>query len=113
MMAERFPTNFFFILLSIALLAFSFAVPMPMSMSMMEVGTMDSHHPTHSSNQNQNNDHSTMPCCDVIGSPCLVSIFVSPELTTVATFTKNQKIRNSNLAVEFIIVQNTSPPPKI
>ena len=109
-MAERFFTKLFSILLQLALLTFLFAVPMPMSM--VEVGEMDAHHSAHSSSQNQNS-HSTMPCCDVIGSPCLFGTFITSEITAFFTFAKNQKIQNSNLIVKFIIVQNTSPPPKI
>jgi hypothetical protein len=110
-MAKFFLINCFSILLSIALLTFSFVAPMPMSI--MEVGAMDLHHSTHAQSSTNQNNCSNMPSCDVIGSLCLLGVFITSELTESSMVGEIHQILNSNLVVKFILTQSASPPPKI
>ena len=96
------------LLISILFTAF---LSTPMSMTAMEMGAMHSQMNSHSKHNTEDN-HSTMPCCDMIGTSCMSLAFITPQFDSIALSGGNNQVVNSNLAIHFIIIQNTTPPPK-
>jgi len=111
MIGRKFSGGLISLLLQFVLLAKLLALPIPMSM--MPSDMMDSHHTAHASNPSNQNNHTAMQCCEIIGSSCLFSIVAIFQFSEFSLNLKSQKFELSNFSVKFIIVQNTSPPPKI
>lgn len=96
------------VLISTFFTAFLFV---PISMPILEMGAMDSQMNHHSSH-NTGDNHSAMPCCDMIGASCVLTTFITSQFSGIAVCGENKRVASSNLAIHFIIIQNTTPPPK-
>lgn len=84
----------------------------PVSMPMMGMITMDSQMNNHRSSQKTDDNDSTMRCCEVIGVTCVSPALITPQFGGIALSGENKRVINSNPAVHFIVIQNTTPPPK-
>lgn len=83
----------------------------PISMPVMRMITMDSQMNRQAS-QNTGDNHFTMPCCDMISASCVSLALIIHQFDDIALSGENKRIINSNLAIHFTVIQNTTPPPK-
>lgn len=79
----------------------------PASISMMQMGERDSH-TTHQASDN----HSTMPCCEMIGTTCTALIGCVSEFANIFVAKGSQRIANATIISQPIFLDTLSPPPK-
>lgn len=79
----------------------------PASMSMMQMSEMDSHAAHHTSDH-----HSTMLCCEMIGTTCTSLIGYVSEFAGLFFIKGNYRIVNTTIPNQLIFLDILSPPPK-
>lgn len=109
-MNEKTLTKFILPALLISVL-FASLSSAPVSMPVVGMGAMDSQMNHHPSQKTDDND-STMRCCEVIGVTCVSPALITPQFGGIALSGENKRVINSNPAVHFIVIQNTTSPPK-
>jgi hypothetical protein len=78
------------------------------STSMMQTTEMDSHTAHHT-----NSAHSTMPCCEIIGTNCTSLIGYISEFAILSFAKRKHGIENTAITNKLIFLDILSPPPKI
>jgi hypothetical protein len=77
------------------------------STSMMQTTEMDSHTAHHT-----NSAHSTMPCCEIIGTNCTSLIGYVSEFVNILFTKETYRIVNTTTPNQLIFLDILSPPPK-
>lgn len=98
----------FSLLISILFTAF---LSTSISMTAMEMGVMNSSMNYHSI-QEVDDSHSSMPCCEIIGTACSSLVLISPNYVKFTLCGDMSRVSNRNLITQSIFIDILSPPPK-